>query len=258
MTTSSETQALSGRSALVTGAGTGIGAATAAALAADGARVALLGRRLDKVTAVSDDINGRHPDATAAFAADVTDREALTDVIDSARGRFGPFDLVVANAGAMLAAPFDGADVGEWDRMIATNLTGLLSTARATVDDLTDAASRGNRADLVLVSSLGAHIVLPTYAVYTATKAAVTHLASTLRAELGPRGVRVRSVEPGMTHSDLGLDMTDPAGAAFLEQFKTDNPPIPASAIADAIVWSSAFPPAVNVASLLVTPTSQG
>ncbi|TWS21185.1 SDR family NAD(P)-dependent oxidoreductase [Tsukamurella asaccharolytica] len=246
-----ETQNLKNRTALVTGAGTGIGAATAAALAAAGARVALVGRRADRLAAVAAETGA------AYAAADVGDRAGLTAAVAELREQVGRFDLVVANAGAMLAAPFDTADQDEWDRMVSTNVTGLLNTGRATIDDLTAAAESGP-ADLVLVSSIGAHMVLPGYAVYTATKAAVTHLTTNLRAEFGPRGVRVRAIEPGMTESDLGQDMSDEGAREFLRQFTVDNPPIPASAIADAVVWSSAQPANVNVASMIVLPTTQG
>jgi len=162
------------------------------------------------------------------------------------------------NAGAMLAAPFDRADTAEWRRMVEVNVIGLLTTARATVDDLLAAAHGGSRpADLVLVSSIGAHLVIPGYAVYTATKAAATHLGAGLRAELGPRGVRVHVVEPGMTASDLGHDMADPEARAWLERFRQQIPPIPAESIAAGIVWSAALAPDVNVAGLVIQPTIQ-
>ncbi|MDF0529455.1 SDR family oxidoreductase, partial [Tsukamurella sp. 8J] len=242
---------LENRTALITGAGTGIGAAPAAALAAAGARVALIGRRADRIASVAREVDG------AYAAADVTDRAALAAAVGELRAQVGTFDLVFANAGAMLAAPFDTADVGEWDRMVGVNVTGLLNTARATIGDLTTAAAHGP-ADLVLTSSIGAHMVLPGYAVYTATKAAVTHLTTNLRAEFGPRGVRVHAIEPGMTESELGDHMSDPDAREFLRQFTIDNPPIPASAIGDAVVWSTSLPANVNVASMIVLPTAQG
>lgn len=241
---------LKNRTALITGAGTGIGAATATALAAAGARVALIGRRVDRLAQVADGIGGVYA------SADVTDRDELTAAIATLRSTVGPFDLVVANAGVMLPAPFDTADSEEWDRMVTTNLTGVLTTARATIDDLTAVAD--GPADLVVTSSIGAHIVLPGYAVYNATKAAVSHAVTHLRAEFGPRGVRVRAIEPGMTESELGLHVSDEGSREFLRQFAINNPPIAASAVAQAIAWSSALPADVNVASMVVLPTAQG
>lgn len=253
--------ALTGRTALVTGAGTGIGAATAVAMAAAGARVALIGRRADRLADVAARIEAQtgHADRIVVAVADVADRRQLDESIDFARKQFGTgFDLVFANAGSMLAAPFEKAPLDEWDTMIGTNITGLLNTARSTIDDLTDAAADGQRSDLVLTSSIGAHITLPGYAVYTATKAAVTHLSTNLRAEFGPRGVRVRVIEPGMTESDLGLDMSDAGARQFLAEFSETIPPIPAPAIADSVVWSASLPAGVNAATLVVLPTIQG
>jgi NADP-dependent 3-hydroxy acid dehydrogenase YdfG len=158
----------------------------------------------------------------------------------------------------MLAAPFDTADTGEWAAMIDTNVRGLINTGRAFIDDLLAAAADGREADLVHVGSIGGHVVIPTYAVYGATKAAVAHLTRDLRAELGPRGVRVRTVEPGLTDTELGAAMQDPDARRFLADFRTQYPSIPAADIAEAITWSAALPARVNVAELIVVPTAQG
>lgn len=252
------TQPLVGRRALVTGAGTGIGAATARAIAAAGGRVALLGRRANKVESLAAELTTEGAGAAVAVPADVTDAGSLIAAVDAAREQLGgTIDLSVVNAGAMLAAPFERADVAEWRRMIDVNLVGLLSTARATIDDLLTTAAERRPADLVLVSSIGARLAIPGYAVYTATKAAVTHLGTNLRNEFGPRGIRVHVVEPGMTASDLGRDMADAEARDWLEQFKQEYPPIPAESIAAGIVWSAALPADVNVAGLVIQPTVQ-
>ncbi|MGV9479330.1 SDR family oxidoreductase [Gordonia aichiensis] len=246
------TPTLADRIAVVTGAGTGIGAATARALAARGARVALLGRRIDKIARVAQDIDG------VPVVADVSDPTAVVAAFDEVTERLGAPDLVVANAGAMLAAPFVDADRAEWRRMLDVNVMGVLDTARAAVPGLRAAADNRRAADLVLISSIGAHMVFPTYAVYMATKAAVTHLTRILRAELGPDGIRVRAIEPGMTESDLGHDMSYPGSKELLADFAVANPPIPASAIAETVAWSVSLPAAVNAASIEVLPTTQG
>ena len=186
---------LAGRVAVVTGATSGIGAATARRLAADGAAVALLGRREDRLRALAaelhDDVDARA--GAIALATDVTDPAAVERAARRVGAELGRVDLVVANAGAMLAAPFETADTAEWDRMIELNVRGLLRTGRAFAGDLLAAAADGAPADLVHVGSVGGHLVFPTYAVYGATKAAVAHLTRNLRAELGPRGVRVKN-----------------------------------------------------------------
>jgi NADP-dependent 3-hydroxy acid dehydrogenase YdfG len=249
---------LAGRVAVVTGATSGIGAATARRLAADGAAVALMGRREERLRNLADELGESAPAGVLPVRADVSDPDALGRVARSIRDELGRVDLVVANAGVMLAAPFEQADTAEWDRMLDTNLRGLLATNRAFVDDLIAAAADGGRADLVQVGSTGGHTVFPLYAVYGATKAAVAHLTRNLRAELGPRGVRVKNVEPGLVATELGDDMEHPEGRAVLDRLRADTDAIEPADIADAIAFAVAAPPHVNVAELIVLPTRQG
>lgn len=243
---------LTGRIAVVTGASSGIGAATARALAAGGARVAVLARRADRIEALAKEIDG------TAVPADVTDPASLARAADTVRAELGRPDLVVANAGVMLGAPFATAEPAEWSAMVDTNVTGLLHTGHAFVDDLLAAAADGRPADLVHVGSVASHEVFPGYAVYSATKAGVAALTRGLRRELGPRGVRVRANEPGVTESELGDGMTDAEGREVLAQLRREIGPIPASDVAEAIAWSAAAPARVNVAQLIVLPTAQG
>jgi NADP-dependent 3-hydroxy acid dehydrogenase YdfG len=249
---------LAGRVAVVTGATSGIGAATARRLAADGAAVALVGRREERLR----DLAAELGDATGAdvvrAAADVSDRDAVQSAADSIRAELGRVDLVVANAGVMLPAPFEEADTTEWDRMIDTNVRGLLATGRAFAGDLLAAAAAGGRADLVHVGSIGGHQVFPNYGVYTATKAAVAHLTRNLRAELGPRGVRVKNVEPGLVRTELGDHMKDTGIRAELATWRDEIGALPPEDIADAIAFAVAAAPRANVAELIVLPTVQG
>jgi len=245
---------LTGRVAVVTGATSGIGAATARRLAADGASVAVLGRREERLRELVDELG----DGALPIAADVSRAEDLEQAAESVRERLGRVDLVVANAGVMLAAPFEEADTTEWDRMIDTNVRGLLSTGRAFVDDLLAAAAEGQPADLVHVGSIGGHLTFQSYGVYAATKAAVAHLTRNLRTELGPRGVRVKTIEPGMVGTELGDHMQHEAGIQVLEQMLSQIKPLEPEHIADAIAFAVAAPAQVNVAELIVLPTVQG
>jgi NADP-dependent 3-hydroxy acid dehydrogenase YdfG len=249
---------LAGRVAVVTGATSGIGAATARRLAADGASVALVGRREERLRELAAEL-GDSTDADVTNAAlDVSDREALERAAGTIRDELGRVDLVVANAGVMLPAPFEKADTAEWDRMLDTNVRGLLATGRAFANDLIAAAAEGGPADLVHVGSIGGHEVFPNYGVYGATKAAVAHLTRNLRAELGPRGVRVKNVEPGLVSTELGDHMSDAEIRASLSTWRDEVGPLPAGDIADAIAFAVAAPPRMNVAELIVLPTVQG
>jgi NADP-dependent 3-hydroxy acid dehydrogenase YdfG len=254
MTNSSTPDTLAGRVAVVTGASSGIGAATARRLAEAGARVALLGRREARLKDLADQLGA----AALPVVADVADQDSLAAAAATVHNGLGRVDLVVANAGVMLAAPFESARTGEWDQMIHTNITGLLHTGRVFADDLLASAAEGGPADLVHVGSVGSHLVFPTYSVYVATKAAVAHLTRNLRAELGPRGVRVKNVEPGLTATELGDHMTDGPGKDMLEQMLGMLKPLPPEDIADAIAYAVAAPRRVNVAELIVVPTQQG
>ncbi len=237
-----------GRVAVVTGASSGIGAATAERLVAAGAKVAAVARRADRLQGL---------DGVLPVTADISDPEAVERVADAVHAQLGRVDFVVANAGVMLGAPFETAVVDEWERMIDVNVRGLIRTGRVFADDLLAAAAAGGPADLVHVGSIASHVAFPNYGVYCATKAAVAHLTRNLRTELGPRGVRVRTVEPGVVATELGADMTDPAGLAVLEQLR-EMVTLEAGDIADAILYAAAAPAHVNVAELVVVPTAQG
>ena len=244
----------SGRVAVVTGATSGIGAATAKRLAADGASVALVGRREDRLKDLAAEIGTN----ALPVAADVADRDAMNAAAATIRSAFGQVDLVVANAGVMLGAPFESAPTAEWDQMINTNITGLLHTGRAFIDDLLAVAADGKPADLVHVGSVGGHLVFPNYGVYTATKAAVAHLTRNLRAEFGPRGVRVKNVEPGFVATELGEGMQDAGQREQLTQWRNSLEVLTSEDIADAIAYAAAAPTRMNVAELIIVPTQQG
>jgi NADP-dependent 3-hydroxy acid dehydrogenase YdfG len=249
---------LSGRVAVVTGATSGIGAATARRLASDGAAVAILGRREERLRDLVAELRDDTEAEIARFTADVSDRDAMERTAEAIRARLGRVDLVVANAGVMLPAPFEQADTTEWDRMIDTNVRGLLATGQAFAADLLAAAAEGGPADLVHVGSVGGHIVFENYAVYNATKAAVAHLTRNLRAELGPRGVRVKNVEPGIVLTELADHMSDPGIREALGTWIDDVGGLPPEDLAEAIAFAVAAPARMNVAELIVLPTAQG
>jgi NADP-dependent 3-hydroxy acid dehydrogenase YdfG len=243
---------LTGRTAVVTGASSGIGAATVTALAAAGARVALLARRTDRIEELAAEVGG------LAVPADVTDPGSLAAAAGAVRAALGPVDLVVANAGVMLAAPFGTADPAEWRQMLDTNVDGLLGTGRAFLGDLLAAADAGRPADLIHIGSVAGHEHFPGYVWYSATKAAVTMATRGLRKEFGPRGLRVRVIEPGFTTSELGAGMKDTGHRTALDGMRRELEPLPAADIAGLVVWTAAAPARLNVAELVAVPTVQG
>ncbi|MTL16593.1 SDR family NAD(P)-dependent oxidoreductase [Nocardia seriolae] len=194
---------LTGRTAVIAGAASGMGEATALLLARSGARVALLARRADRLATLAAKIEAEGGTALAV-TVDVTDAASVSAAAAAVHAGFGPVDLVVNSAGVMLPNPITDGREDEWTRMLETNVGGRLRMIRAFLPDLLAAADAGRPADLVNISSIGAHVAFPSYAVYGATQAAITQLSASLRTELGSRRVRVTNIEPGLTDTELG------------------------------------------------------
>ncbi|POX50545.1 short-chain dehydrogenase [Streptomyces sp. Ru71] len=247
---------LSGRTAVVTGAASGIGQAVAALLAAQGARVALLARRGDRLEAVVEKIRADGGEALAVVA-DVTDEESVARAAEAVRTAYGRVDLVVNNAGVMLPRPVEEGRIDEWQRMLDTNVTGVLRVVRAFTGDLVGAAGEGATADLVNISSIGAHIPFPNYAVYGATKAAVTYLSQSLRTEFGPRDVRVTNIEPGLTETELKTHVGDGELATQLDGMFEAIGSLAAEEVADVVAYVASRPRHVNLRQIVVLPTRQ-
>jgi NADP-dependent 3-hydroxy acid dehydrogenase YdfG len=230
---------LSNRRAVVTGASSGIGAATARALAAAGAHVTLVARRRDRIEALAAEIGGTAAPADVA-GLDVT----------------GDFDLVVANAGVMLPSPAEVSDGDDLERMLDANVLGLVNTVRAFAPGLLAAGERGAPSDLVVVSSVGASQSFPGYSAYTGSKAFATQFTRNVRLEWGPRGVRVTTVEPGLTHSELREHVTGALKDELDGMFRA-IPAIRSEDVAEVIAFATSRPMPVNLAHIEVTPTPQ-
>lgn len=243
---------LAGRIAVITGASSGIGAATAQALVARGARVALLARRLDKLEALRAQLGP----AAAAWQLDVTDAAAVARVAGEIRAQLGVVDLVVNNAGVMLPNPIEALRADQWKQQIDLNISGLMNVIGAFTPALVDAATRGP-ADLVNLSSIAGRNIFPAFAVYSATKAFVSHLSVTLRAELGAKGVRVASIEPGIVATELQSHVDFQGAIDWLEGAKTQMEWLQPSDIADAIAFTASAPKRVNLQQVVIMPTGQ-
>ncbi|MER6429082.1 SDR family oxidoreductase [Streptomyces sp900105245] len=247
---------LSGRTAVVTGAASGIGEAVALQLAAQGARVALLARRADRLDAVVEKIRADGGRALAV-TADVTDDASVAAARELVHETFGAVDLVVNNAGVMLPNPVGAGRLDEWQRMLDTNVTGVLRIIRAFTADLVATATEGRTADLVNVSSIGAHVPFPDYAVYGATKAAVTYLSQSLRTEFGPRDVRVTNIEPGLTDTELKTHVDSAELAGQLDGMFDAIGGLAAAEVADVVAYVTSRPRHVNLRQIVVLPTRQ-
>ncbi|MFF4235741.1 SDR family oxidoreductase [Actinomadura geliboluensis] len=196
-------QPLEGAVALVTGAGDGIGAATARRLAREGAVVALLGPRGDRLRQVVDDI-AELGGYAVAVEADLTEPDRAEDAVQEALDRFGRLDVLVNDAGIMLLNSALHTTVEEWDRMVAVNVAALLHVTHAAVPHLIYAASTSPRqvADLVNVGSTAGRAARPGSSVYSLTKSGLNAFTESLRQELLGERVRVSVVEPGFVDTE--------------------------------------------------------
>lgn len=237
---------LEGRRVLVTGASSGIGAATARACAAAGARVACLARRADRVEALAAEIGG------AAVAADVADEEAAQQGVDEAAAALGGLDAVVNNAGAMTLGPVVDGPVEDWRTMLDVNVLGLLVVTQAALLHM----RREGRGDVVLMSSMsGRRVPNAAAAVYAATKHAVHALGDGLRRQLHADGIRVAVIAPGIVNTGFGEG--DDEASRRIQRLQSEIGLAPED-VARQVVWVLGEPPHVTVHEIALLPTAQG
>ncbi|WP_437810150.1 SDR family oxidoreductase [Sorangium sp. So ce1078] len=248
--------ALAERVAVISGASSGIGEATAKALAARGARVALLARRKERLDALSDAIR-KAGGQSAVWQVDVTDREAVERVASEVIEKLGRVDIVVNNAGVMLPNPIEAKRVDQWQQQIDLNITGLMNVIGAFTSALVQAGSGPGPADLVNISSIAGKNIFPAFAVYSGTKAFVTHLSVHLRAELGSKGVRVTSIEPGIVGTELQSHVDFKGARDWLEGSKSQMEWLAPEDVAEAIAFTVSLPKRVNLQQVTIMPTGQ-
>ena len=248
---------LDGTVALVTGASSGIGEATAKAFARQGAAVAVVARRIDRLERLAGEITedgGR----TLAIEADITDQEQAVSAVEQTVSELGRLDTVFNNAGVMLLGPVEDAPTEEWDRMVDLNVKGLLYVAHAALPHLLKAAEDSPRgvADLINTSSVAGRRTRSGSGVYNLTKFGVGAFSEALRQEVTGRHVRVSLVEPGAVATELQSHLRDEIKEQAAARF-ADVQILQAEDIADAVIYIVTRPRHVAINEVLIRPTEQ-
>ena len=235
-----------GRVAVITGASSGIGEATARALAADGHHLALLARRADRIQALAAELG----DDTIAIEANVTDRDSIVAAAERVQSELGGADILVNNAGVMLLAPFTSDQRAEQRQMVEVNLLGAMTATEVFLDQLRDGGG-----DLVNISSVAGRTARAGNAVYAATKWGINGWSEALRQELQPV-IRVMVIEPGAVATELTDHITHAETRRATQQFVKDLAITPQD-IAEVIAFAVARPRRMTLNEILVRPTAQ-
>lgn len=239
---------LSDKTVLITGASSGIGEATARHLAARGARLLLGARRTDRLARLTAEIQESGGEADYR-ELDVTSIESMRSFVTAAQETYGHVDVIINNAGVMPLSPLDALKIDEWNRMIDVNIRGVLHGIAAALPVMQNQQS----GQIINLSSIGGHSVVPTAAVYSATKFAVMAISDGLRQEVGA-DIRVTVISPGVTQSELAESITDPSAREAMQAFRAGA--IPADAIARSIAFAIEQPAEVDVSEIIVRPTA--
>ena len=246
------TTPLQGKVALVTGASSGIGEATALALAQAGARVAIAARRRDRL----DGVAGRIADLRAeslVLEADVARPEEAESIVSRTVERWGQLDILVNNAGLMLLSPIDRARVEDWRRMLDLNVLGLMVTTRAALPQM----RRQKDGHVVNISSTAGRVANPDASVYAATKFGVGAFSEALRREVYKDNIRVTVIEPGAVATELREHVPDPDTRERIDTWARSMRQLQSEDVAAAILYAVSQPPHVNVNEILLRPTDQ-
>jgi NADP-dependent 3-hydroxy acid dehydrogenase YdfG len=243
---------LEGKVAIVTGASSGIGEATAIALASEGAKVAVSARRGDRLDALVKQISDQGGDAFA-IVGDVTDEQQAKDLVDKTKAHYDRIDILVNNAGVMLLGMIDGATTEDWRRMVNTNVLGLMYATHAALPVM-KAQGEGH---IVNISSVAGRTAQAGSGVYNATKWGVNGFSEALRQEVHKDKIRVTIVEPGIVATELTNHITDAAAKERITSWAQSITPLESEDIAAAILYAVTQPPRVNVNEILIRPTDQ-
>ena len=244
---------LQGKTAIITGASSGIGEATAKKLAGQGANVVLCARRTEKLEKLRDEIKNDGGKATVV-TADVTKTDDWKEVVETAKKEYGTIDILFNNAGLMPLSMVEKLKTDEWHTMVDVNLKGVLNGVAATLPVMKEQKS----GHIINVSSSAGRKYFPGGAVYCATKAAVSMFSEGLRQELAPEyGINVTIIEPGFVDTELQDTITDEDIKEQISNMGSDMTPLEAVDIAEAVAYAAATPDRVNVNDVFIYPTKQ-
>lgn len=237
-----------GKVVVITGASSGIGEATARLLAEQGAHVVIGARRVDRLEVLASSIRSEGG-SVEYHALDVTQLEDMQTIVELALSRYGRLDVIVNNAGVMPLSTLEALKVDEWNRMIDVNIRGVLHGIAAVLPVMKEQGF----GQFINIASIGAYAVTPTAAVYCATKYAVRAISEGLRQEVGS-DIRVTLVSPGVTESELAESISDDEAREFMKDYRSIS--IPATAIAQSILYAISQPAEVDVNEIVVRPTA--
>ncbi|MGC2353422.1 MAG: SDR family oxidoreductase [Candidatus Udaeobacter sp.] len=240
-----------GKVVVITGASSGLGEAAARLLSAQGATVVLGARRSDRLQSLADELSGSGGKALAV-ATDVTHRNQVKRLVDTAAQKFGRVDAMINNAGIMPRAPLERLTIDDWDRTIDVNIKGVLYGIAAALPHM----KKQKSGHMIFVSSVAGHKIGADFAVYAATKHAVRALAEGFRQEVKPYNIRTTIISPGAVATELPDSVTEPDIAAKIRTYY-DDIAIPAESFAQAVVFAMSQPEEVDVNEILFRPTKQ-
>jgi NADP-dependent 3-hydroxy acid dehydrogenase YdfG len=243
---------LADKVAIVTGASSGIGEATALALVAEGATVVIVARRGDRLQTLATriaDVGGQ----AFPITADVSDEAQIEAAVQQTQAKFGKVDILINNAGAMLLGMIDGANTEDWRRMINLNVLGLMYATHKVLP-LMKAQGAGH---IVNISSVAGRVANAGSGVYNASKWAVGAFSEALRKEVYQNNIRVTIIEPGLVATELPQHVTDPKAKETTANFYGSLKNLESEDIAAAIAYAVTQPPHVNVNEILIRPTEQ-
>src|ERR1700722_19099101 len=241
---------IDGKVVVITGASSGLGEATARLLSAQGATVVLGARRVERLQSLANELTA-HGGKALAIATDVTHRDQVKALADSAVEKYGRIDVMINNAGLMPQAPLERLKIDEWDRTIDVNIKGVLYGIAAALPHMKQQKS----GHFINVSSVAGHRVRPTSTVYSATKTAVRVISEGLRQEVTPYNIRTTIISPGAVSSELLESITEKDIAQNLSGVR--DMAIPADSFASMVLFAMSQPDNVDVNEILFRPTIQ-